>query len=314
MVYYSKVMPSNWSPASATASEQVSGFKPHSLAPVARVTELPTWLDQVEIEPMFAKRWRVRREWRLQPRVLLVDWMMWIERGTIRFEIDGFAEPVTCPAGTLIVIPAGVIHSAICEKSQPAGLITLHFKAQLFGNIGCLNLLDVTGAHKCLTSSPVPDAMHELCRETVLKGVGWHRAMRSQIERVLLYTLRNHRGLRHSQVRDGQHSHLARIQPILKLIDESMDKSNLSVPDLASAAAVSEVSLRRMFRLTLGISPAAYMQRRRAQHAGHLLRTTQLSVKEISARCGFSDPHFMMRVFRKWMRQTPTQFRTARDL
>ena len=308
------MMPAVWKSVSATSSEQIRGFKPFALAPTARAEELPAWLDQIEIEPMLAKRWRVNGAWKLASRVLLLDWMMWIERGTLQFKIDGIANPLTCRAGMLVVIPAGVIHSAACVDSEPAGLITLHFKAQLFGNLGCLNLLDVTGAHKCQRDSPVPDAMRELCRETTLRGVGRHRAMRGQVERIFLYVLRNHRGLLHSQARAAQYQYLERLQPILRLIDDSLDKSNLSVPDLAAAAAVSEVSLRRMFRLTLGISPAAYMQRRRAQHVGQLLRATQLSVKEISVRCGFSDPHFMMRVFRKWMRQTPTQFRQARDL
>jgi len=314
LVYYSKLMQSIWSKEANDSYVQVGGFTPFLHPPQMDSHTLELWLDQVQIEPVLARRWRVGKDWIMRRRVMLVDWMMWIEKGSLELDIEGVGEKLVRNGGMLMVVPAGVQHAARLHECGSAQLITMHFHAHLFGNLRFLDLLGMAGVFRCSSASPVADAMGELCREQALQGVGRRQGMRAELMRVLLYLIRNHgQSLRLSR-RAEQYPHLARLQPILKMIDEGMDKSILSVPELAAEAAVSEVYLRRMFRQTLGISPAAYMQRGRVQRAGQLLRTTQLSVKEIARQSGFNDPHFLMRVFRKWMHQTPTEFREAREV
>lgn len=314
LVYYSKLMESDWQRASPHTTEQIGGFPAFLSLPAVDRDLLEHWLEQVRIEPIFAKRWRVDPGWGMSPRSLANDWLMWIEQGSIEAGIDDVAPAAIRGGGTLMVVPAGTRHFARLHQGRSGGLVTAHFHAQLFGSLGFLDLMGMAGIYRYADSSPVAAAMWELSREVVLDGPGRKMAMRGLIERILLEVIRNHGGMFRLDAGAGRYPDLARLQPILKLIDEGLDKSSLSVPELADAAAVSEVYLRRIFRRTLGISPAAYMQRGRVQRAGQLLRTTQLSVKEISRQCGFTDPHFLMRVFRKWMNQTPTEFRETRHV
>ena len=53
----------------------------------------------------------------------------------------------------------------------------------------------------------------------------------------------------------------------------------------------------------------SYLIRYRLQQAQRLLLTSTLSVKEISCKCGFSDSSYFVKVFRKHMKQTPSEYR-----
>ncbi|MBN2712230.1 MAG: helix-turn-helix transcriptional regulator, partial [Planctomycetes bacterium] len=56
-----------------------------------------------------------------------------------------------------------------------------------------------------------------------------------------------------------------------------------------------------------GISPSEYLQRLRMQRAFSLLRSSQMSVKEIAYACGFSDPAYFSRCIRDASGLTPRQ-------
>jgi len=83
----------------------------------------------------------------------------------------------------------------------------------------------------------------------------------------------------------------------------------LSAGDLASLAQVSPAQLRRLFKTETGQSPLQYLREVRLQEAELLLRTTSLSVKEITARVGIADVSHFVRDFRKARGITPTAYR-----
>jgi transcriptional regulator GlxA family with amidase domain len=52
-----------------------------------------------------------------------------------------------------------------------------------------------------------------------------------------------------------------------------------------------------------------YLQRVRVQHARELLKDIDLSIKEVAARTGFSDPYHFSRVFRRIDGLSPAYYR-----
>lgn len=78
---------------------------------------------------------------------------------------------------------------------------------------------------------------------------------------------------------------------------------------LAREAGCSAGHLHRLFRAATGIAPMAYFQRRRMQHAGHLLLESDLSVTEIAYRVNCADSAHLSRCFRKQMGVTPRDYR-----
>jgi AraC family transcriptional regulator len=85
----------------------------------------------------------------------------------------------------------------------------------------------------------------------------------------------------------------------------------LRVEDLARVAGLSRYHFTRLFTAREGVPPAAWLIDLRVKHAAMLLRTTELGLKVIAARCGFPDAHYLGKVFRGRMGQTPGDYRRA---
>ena len=72
---------------------------------------------------------------------------------------------------------------------------------------------------------------------------------------------------------------------------------------------MSETSFRRKFKETYGVSPIDYLLRIRTEQAEDFLLHSQLSIAEISLMCGFNDPGYFCRTFKKQTGVTPTKYR-----
>jgi len=89
----------------------------------------------------------------------------------------------------------------------------------------------------------------------------------------------------------------------------------------AEAVPISEVIERshysqrhfiRLFSSAYGMTPQRYLLDVRIRHATSMLRDSGLSVTEIAMRCGFGDPNYFSRIFRKYVGSSPSEFRGNR--
>lgn len=85
-------------------------------------------------------------------------------------------------------------------------------------------------------------------------------------------------------------------------------------PELAEVALLSPTHFRRSFRRAFGESPRAYLYRRRIGRAQILLRTTDISVTEISLLVGYSSLGTFTRTFVRLTGGTPTRYRARGPL
>lgn len=99
-----------------------------------------------------------------------------------------------------------------------------------------------------------------------------------------------------------------RIQLIIGLLE-----SNLSSPPdfdgIARQVNLSPSRLRHLFKEETGQSPRLYLKELRLRRAAVLLRTTFLSIKEIAAEVGVSNPTYLSRAFTKHFGVPPTVYR-----
>lgn len=86
-------------------------------------------------------------------------------------------------------------------------------------------------------------------------------------------------------------------------------EGRFSVSGLAREAGLSTSYFTRLFREATGLSPMAYFQRRRIQHACWLLLHTQHSVTEIAGSLGYLDPPHFGRLFRQLRGTSPRAYR-----
>jgi AraC-like DNA-binding protein len=85
----------------------------------------------------------------------------------------------------------------------------------------------------------------------------------------------------------------------------------LSVADMARRANLSPSRFGVVFRQRFGLSPHQYFLRLRIEYAQELLRTTDLSQRDIAAYCGFADVHHFSKAFRRITQLPPGTYRSA---
>lgn len=91
-------------------------------------------------------------------------------------------------------------------------------------------------------------------------------------------------------------------------VDANLDQDIVS-GEVAQAAKLSYRSLARLMNREFQMPLSNYILTRRIREAERLLLTTSLSVKEISFRCGFTDPGYFSRAFRQMKGISPSAFR-----
>lgn len=101
------------------------------------------------------------------------------------------------------------------------------------------------------------------------------------------------------------------MQPVIDHINANLDKP-LPVGQLAEIVGLSRAHFSRSFAESEGVPPAEYVLQQRLQRAAKLLTKGDfLPVKEVSIMCGFDDPNYFAKVFRRVYGITPTEFRTT---
>lgn len=87
---------------------------------------------------------------------------------------------------------------------------------------------------------------------------------------------------------------------------------DLSLEQLAAHANLSPVYFHKLFTAHAGMTPAAFVLSYRIASAKAMLKTGELTISEIAARCGFSSQAYFNYKFKEVTGETPLQYRKAR--
>jgi len=85
--------------------------------------------------------------------------------------------------------------------------------------------------------------------------------------------------------------------------------SPLRIADVANHFHISSRHLSRIFMSELGVNYSDFLKNERIQRAANLLKTTDLSIKDITEKTGFSTVHYFTRVFTAELGSPPHLFR-----
>jgi AraC-like DNA-binding protein len=101
------------------------------------------------------------------------------------------------------------------------------------------------------------------------------------------------------------------LRPVLDHVRANLDKP-IAVADLVAIAGVSRAHFSRLFAAQEGTPPAEFVLAQRMRRAARLLAGHAAQpVKEIAGACGFDDPNYFAKVFRRFYGTSPTEFRTT---
>ncbi|QNK69137.1 AraC family transcriptional regulator [Variovorax sp. PAMC26660] len=101
---------------------------------------------------------------------------------------------------------------------------------------------------------------------------------------------------------------------VAELLTEAIDgdlAQPLSLDAFAQQHRLSRRQVERIFRMKYGVSPLAYLQRRRMERAVYLLENTRDSVLSIALQVGWESGSYLSRMLEKTWAKTATQIRAS---
>ncbi len=101
----------------------------------------------------------------------------------------------------------------------------------------------------------------------------------------------------------------AQCRRIIELIEARLGE-NIGLEDMAAAVGMNTFHFSRRFKAAFGLSPYAYVIRRRVAKAQAMLRQGNIAHKVIAVECGFSDQSHLCRTFQKIVGATPAQYQS----
>ncbi len=88
--------------------------------------------------------------------------------------------------------------------------------------------------------------------------------------------------------------------------------SPIGLSDAAEFAKLSENHLSTLFREEAGINFLQYLNAYRINKAVELMKKEGLNISEIAISCGFPTPGYFAKIFKRFLGQSPTQYRDSR--
>ncbi|WBL23425.1 two-component regulator propeller domain-containing protein [Zunongwangia sp. HRR-M8] len=103
--------------------------------------------------------------------------------------------------------------------------------------------------------------------------------------------------------------HEKTVKKALQIIEEELDNPQFNVDRLFKRLEISRTKVYRVFKEILNQSPSDVIINLRLQKAEHLLLTGNLNISEIGFECGFNDPKYFSRMFKKHYGESPKRYK-----
>ncbi len=102
------------------------------------------------------------------------------------------------------------------------------------------------------------------------------------------------------------------IMPVLTYINANYNKQ-LTLEELAERSGYSKSRFSHIFSDVMHTTPVKYQNEISLNAAAEMLTATSLSITEIALSCGFSDPLYFSRLFKKRYGIPPSEYRTQKS-
>lgn len=243
--------------------------------------------------------------------------ILYVEKGSLYHSVNAKEEELM-KEGDFIFIDIGTIHNytAIDDVS----VINIVFTPDLFipGMQDCASVSELFKKYKLnleplMISFPINTVMHDTDKTALnmiyfLREKSEHpQSLSSTIIRYGLISLLMH--ITEPELQDRPH--LSNItEALLKLVDNNYAEPNL-LTRATSELNYTASYISAIFKKDFGITFTDYLMQYRINIAKQLLRTTDMSITDISASVGYSDVKFFRELFKKHTNMTPRQYKNS---
>ncbi len=129
-------------------------------------------------------------------------------------------------------------------------------------------------------------------------------AIMGEVINILLYLFRNYIDEDAEKNVSGKH-----IEVVKKSITymKKHCREKISVSDIADCIGYSKYYFCRVFKQATGFTVNEYLNSLKVEQAYTYLKKDGLSISEAAVKCGFSDPSYFTKIFKKYMHTLPSQ-------
>ncbi|MDD3320342.1 MAG: two-component regulator propeller domain-containing protein [Paludibacter sp.] len=103
------------------------------------------------------------------------------------------------------------------------------------------------------------------------------------------------------------------MQKLLKLMNDNIDNFELNIDYLATELGLSRTVFFNKLKSLTGYSPVEFVREVRFERAAEYIRSTHLTVSEISYQVGIEDPRYFSRCFKQKFGLTPSEYRLQNE-
>ena len=101
---------------------------------------------------------------------------------------------------------------------------------------------------------------------------------------------------------------------LMEYMNANIENSSLQVADMAAHMGMSKTLFYSRMKETLGCTPLNFILDLRIKRARQMLSLPGNNVSTVAYACGFSDPHYFSRCFKKVVGCSPTEYVAKRNL
>ncbi|AIQ67064.1 AraC family transcriptional regulator [Paenibacillus graminis] len=240
--------------------------------------------------------------------------------GEIMFQVDTDYFPLR--AGEAVFIESGDIHAAYALKDSPCRFCALVFHPDLLASAQydtiqqtvILPLLEKRQSFPRHISPAIPWQL-ELLRhlERMMEAYdnklpGFESFMKGTLLIMLSQIAIEGRSVNHSQSESADTTKINRLKKIILYIQDNYQEP-IRTRDLSELIPMSEGQFCRFFKAMTRKTPVDYINSYRIRQAADLLQQTERKISDIALEVGFDNVSYFIKVFRKAMKCSPSEFR-----
>lgn len=241
--------------------------------------------------------------------------LVYILSGEVTHEIDGRQYPLR--RGDILFMNLGCTHAFFSdsEYSYFNILFTPKLLEEGLAPANTLALLSLSAFNEMRNDAPfgklsffgreraeVEEIILSMHREYKEKRSHWEQVFGNSLHTLLIKMLRKtEEGMDQREISQMW-------QGLSEYIDQNIGQK-LTLSSLAEKCFYNPSYFSRSFKEKFGMTMTEYITRKRLDHAKELLAATDLSIEEISERCGFSDRSACTHAFSKYLGANPKDYR-----
>ncbi len=209
---------------------------------------------------------------------------------------------MVCHAGDFIFLLPYLRHKIDTSKHNPHVNYWIHFDVYpLYMHSQFISLM---GAHVIHHKSEYAEELYRNMHSKV-SGPGGYAMLKATLMLIIIDLV----GGSGVQARQEVPNLAARkvVDKATEFIQDNL-KEAIDVQSLCLHLHISKSHLYKAFMRVLGMPPGSYIHILKLKLAEQLLKTSQMSIKEISEMLCFSSPYYFSNVFKKYYKLSPSKF------